>query len=72
MLTMPVRTKDERVELRVDTADLERWRATADAEGLTLSNWIRKCCNDVALSAETIRVVEEKVRAEKAKKGRKS
>ena len=54
MLTMPVRTKDERVELRVEPKDLERWRATADAEGLTLSNWIRKCCNDVAaaLAAE--------------------
>ncbi len=71
MLTMPVRTKEERVELRVESDDLERWRATADAEGMTLSNWIRHQCNAVAVSAETIRVVDEKIRADK-KKGRRS
>lgn len=68
MQTMPVRTKDERVIIRVEAEDLARWRATADAEGLTLSNWIRKCCNAVAVDQELIDVVDEESRKRAARR----
>ena len=66
----PLPKNDERIELRVPAEDLERWRATAEAEGRTLSQWIRHRCNEVALSAETIAVVQAKSRErELARKG---
>lgn len=42
---MPPHTKDERVEIRVKTEDLKRWKVAADVEGLTLSNWLRDLGN---------------------------
>ena len=35
---------DERVELRAPTIDLACWRETAEAAGLSLSDWIRRAC----------------------------
>ena len=69
---VPVKTHDERIEIRVKADDLERWRATADAAGLTLSNWIRQRCNEVAASKEMIDLVDKKEaeRIARQKKGR--
>ena len=53
----PVKTQDERIEIRVAGEDLERWRATADAFGLTLAAWIRQQCNAAAVDADTIKAV---------------
>ena len=57
----PVATKEERVEIRVKSEDLTRWRATAEAEGMTLSDWIRHRCNEVAVDQELIDAVAKKL-----------
>ena len=35
---------DGRIEIRLPANEMARWRSTADAEGLTLSDWIRGLC----------------------------
>jgi hypothetical protein len=40
----PTPRHDERVELRVPTIDLQYWRETAEAAGISLSDWIRRAC----------------------------
>ena len=56
---------DERVELRVPSSDLDRWRATAEAEGRSLSNWIRHVCNSAAtIDPEFVRYVNQRAKAE--------
>ncbi len=52
---------DERVELRVPADDLKRWRVTASAEGLQLSEWIRRRCNEGAVDQELIDLVDRKL-----------
>ncbi len=52
---------DERVELRVPVEDLERWRATAAVGNLTVSEWIRQRCNEVAVDQETIDLVKQRL-----------
>jgi uncharacterized protein (DUF1778 family) len=59
--SMPPSTKDERVEIRVKPEDLKRWKATADAEGMTLSDWIRHRCNTGAVDQELIDAVAKKL-----------
>lgn len=59
---------DDRVELRVPTASLRRWHVTAGVEGLTLSAWIRKTCDAVAVDQQTVDTVRES--AERRKRGR--
>jgi uncharacterized protein (DUF1778 family) len=41
-MVLPV--KDERVELRVPAEDVALWRAAAERERMTLSDWIRRVC----------------------------
>jgi hypothetical protein len=36
--------KEERVELRAPTIDLQCWREAAEAAGVSLSDWIRRAC----------------------------
>lgn len=69
-MCMSLPPKDERIEIRVPSEDADRWRATADAENMTLSDWIRRRCNEVAVSAELIRTVEAKKREREAAKQR--
>lgn len=57
---------DERVELRVAPEDLKRWRVTASAEGMQLSEWIRRRCNEVAVDQELIDLVDRKLAEERA------
>ena len=45
--------KTVRVELRVPSADLKRWRATAAIDGVLLSAWIRRACDAVAMDQES-------------------
>lgn len=54
------RTKkhEERIEIRAIAEDAERWRETADAEGMTLSDWLRKLANDHSVDAEMIALVK--------------
>jgi hypothetical protein len=52
----------ERIELRVPTSSLKRWRATAAVENLTLSDWIRQRCDEVAVDQELIDDVEKKLK----------
>lgn len=49
-VTMP---KEERVEIRADAEDVSRWRAAAEADGRSLSNWIRQVCNAAAPTSTT-------------------
>jgi predicted DNA binding CopG/RHH family protein len=44
----------ERVEIRVPREDLKRWRVAASARGLSLSEWIRRRCNDVAIDQDML------------------
>lgn len=53
----------ERVELRVPRADLIRWRATAGAEGMSLSKWIRSICDASAVDQKTLDEVKKKITA---------
>lgn len=41
---MPLK-KDERIELRAPSADVKRWRAAAEAQQMTLSDWMRRTLN---------------------------
>jgi predicted DNA binding CopG/RHH family protein len=50
----------ERVELRVNASDLRRWRVTASIEGVQLSEWIRRCCNAVAVTQSAVDAVGSK------------
>lgn len=63
-------TNDERVELRVPVEDLERWRATAAVENLSVSEWIRQRCNEVAVDQETIDLVKRKLAERDAARAR--
>lgn len=56
---------DERVEVRVPADDLKRWRVTASAEGLGLSEWIRRRCNEGAVDQEMIDLVNQKLAEER-------
>ena len=65
-----VMPKEERVEVRADSDDVKRWRAAAEADGRSLSNWIRQLCNAAAPSLEMIRIVEKNLAAiEKRERG---
>jgi predicted DNA binding CopG/RHH family protein len=46
-MTQP-RIKDERIIIRVASADVKRWRAAAAADDMPLSMWIRRQCNAAA------------------------
>jgi uncharacterized protein (DUF1778 family) len=48
---MSPKTKDSRLMLRLNAADLEQWRLAANAADLTLSDWIRQQCNAAAAKA---------------------
>ena len=51
----------ERVEFRVSTADLVRWRLSAGVEGVTLSEWIRRRCEESAVDQATFDLVKNEV-----------
>ena len=38
--------RDSTLKIRIDKGELEAWMASAVAEGLSLSAWIRKRCNE--------------------------
>jgi len=48
--TVPLPPKAETINIRVAAEDLDRWRETADANAMTLSDWIRRTCNATAQS----------------------
>jgi hypothetical protein len=66
---VPLPPKAETINIRVAAEDLERWRGTADANSMTLSDWIRRTCNATAQDfiISTPAVVVKK--SERAKKG---
>jgi uncharacterized protein (DUF1778 family) len=45
---MMLKPKDERVELRASPDDVATWRQAAEAEEMTLSDWIRRTLNKQA------------------------
>lgn len=45
---MSLPKKRQRIDLRVTRNDVILWRRIADAEKVTLSDWIRHACNDRA------------------------
>ena len=53
----------DRVELRVPKTSLARWRATAGAKNMSLSQWIRERCDEAAVGQEVVDLI--------AKRGRK-
>ncbi len=63
--------KHERVEVRVAAEDCDRWRATADAEGLTLSDWIRQLCDARTRDPDVTKLVREtqRLRAKTQRQG---
>jgi hypothetical protein len=67
IVRMPPTTHEERVELRVKPEDLKRWRATAESHGMTLSEWIRTRCDEVAVSDELIEAVDKKLAERQAR-----
>jgi uncharacterized protein (DUF1778 family) len=44
----PLPKHDERIELRVASEDLDSWRAAAERERMTLSDWMRRACRAAA------------------------
>jgi hypothetical protein len=60
-LNMPPKD-DERMELRAPPENVKRWRATAGAEGLLLSEWIRRTLDAAALDQETLDTILAKSR----------
>jgi len=55
------------VELRVPSDDLKRWRVTAGAEGLQLSEWIRRRCNEISVDQGVIDAVAKKLAERRAR-----
>ncbi len=47
------KTKAESVFFRATEAEVELWKTVAEAEGLSLSAWLRKLANDEAYEAMT-------------------
>ena len=43
---MPIITKDQRVHIVTTRGQLDRWKASADSEGLTLSEWLRRAAQE--------------------------
>lgn len=41
----PLPKKTERIEFRAPGDDVDAWRATAEREAMTLSDWIRRTLN---------------------------
>ena len=41
---VPLPLKSETLNIRVATEDLDAWRAAAERERMTLSDWIRRAC----------------------------
>lgn len=41
-------TRPLRLELRVTEQERDRWQAAADAEGWSLSEWVRRTLDDAA------------------------
>ena len=41
MMDTMVLKQDKRLDIRATAEDLERWQAAAEADGRTLSSWIR-------------------------------
>ena len=42
--TMAPAAKDERIYIRISEEDALSWKAAAEAEDMTLSDWIRRTC----------------------------
>lgn len=53
MTRLAAKNTAERVELRAPVSDVRRWHATSGLEGVTLSEWIRRVCNDAAIDQDT-------------------
>ncbi len=70
-MTPQIHPEQERIELRVSSASLKRWRATAAVENLTLSDWIRNRCDEVAVDQELIDEVEKKIKERNSEMWRK-
>lgn len=47
---VPLPPKATTINIRVAETDLEKWRETADANAMNLSDWIRRTCNANAQS----------------------
>jgi hypothetical protein len=69
MITAEDMNKDVTVQVRLTAEEHKRWLAAAEAEGRTLSNWIRRQCNAQAPSIDVIEYVEKRAAERKAKKG---
>lgn len=59
---------NERFELRISTPTLKRWRTTAALEELSLSAWIRQCCEAHAIDQDTLEVLAKRVESKKARR----
>lgn len=42
----PLVSKEHMIRVRADEEDVERWRAQADVEKLSLSEWLRRAAED--------------------------
>lgn len=56
-------TRDVTIQLRVTQAEHDAMKAAAEAEGLTLSEWIRKRCIKVTTKIEAVYTRADVIRA---------
>lgn len=54
---MTPRPHDQRIDLRVSELDLKEWKAAAEEERMTLSDWIRRQCYASIARRETARLI---------------
>ncbi len=52
----------ERLELRIPASVLARWRVTAALHGISLSEWIRRTCNQDAVDDGDVKLLRGSVR----------
>ena len=58
-------SKEERLELRLTTAELIRFRATAALRGISVSEWIRATCSADAIDEKDVEMLRENARSKR-------
>lgn len=57
-----------RLELRVPTEDIKRWRVTAALDGIPLAEWVRRRCNAGAVDQRSVTATDNARRVRDARK----
>lgn len=50
-----MKKRDKAIQLRVTAKDIAAWRAAAEADGRSLSDWIRRVCTRSLEGSDVVR-----------------